>query len=303
MKNKKGSLRKLTPMPAAAAVLAMAASGAHAQTTPVFDYTFPASWDGATTTVADQSSAHNNGTYHYYSTLAAAPPSDSGNSISLSSSPSSANHLGGFYTDAKSLLPNATIAADGGFTYNIDFMWNGAYSSSFGGTEKLLDYSGTESLQIIATNGTAAKLEMTFNTGSTKTGATEIPVTDTIAPNTWYDVTMTFNTTGNSLDSTNGIIGVEDLYVNGVLVGSGSALKGTYGTSLDRPIGIGQFALASTDLIGFNGDIYDPSVDLGVVSVPEPSSLALSLLGGLGVLGVRWNASRRKRWDATQRKS
>ncbi|MGH7940788.1 MAG: PEP-CTERM sorting domain-containing protein [Limisphaerales bacterium] len=302
MKKKKASSRKLTPVPAAAAVLALAASAAHAQSTPVFNYQFPASWNGTTSAVADQSSAGNNGTYRYGLTLAAAPPTDSGNSISDSASASATDPNGGFYTDGTSLLPDATVAADGGFQYNIDFNWNGTFSSSFGGIQKLLDYSGTESLQLVAKSGTVATLEMTFNPGTTSSGATEIAALTTILPNTWYDVTFDFNTEGNSVVAGD-LTGVGALYVDGTLVSSGGAIKGVYGDSLARPIGIGQFGYAGTDLIGFNGDIYNPSVNLGSFVVPEPSSLALSLLGGIGVLGMSWNGSRRKRWSSGKAKS
>jgi hypothetical protein len=82
------------------------------------------------------------------------------------------------------------------------------------------------------------------------------------------------------------------LYVNGSLVGSGAATKGTYGDSLKRPIGIGEFGYGhTTSILGLNGDIYSASIDLGVPSaVPEPSTLALALMGGLSTLGTMWKA-------------
>jgi hypothetical protein len=64
---------------------------------------------------------------------------------------------------------------------------------------------------------------------------------------------------------------------------------------LNRPIGIGEFGYGhTTSIIGLNGDIYNASVDLGVAPVPEPSSLALGVLSGLGGIGMLWNTRRRK---------
>ena len=74
----------------------------------------------------------------------------------------------------------------------------------------------------------------------------------------------------------------------------GTATKGTYGDSLNRPIGVGQLGANFGYLVGLKGDIYDPSVSLGIVATPEPSSLALGLMGGLGMLGMTWRARRSK---------
>lgn len=290
MKNKKGSLKKLAPMPAAAALLALAASAAQAQTTPVFNYTFPASWGGTGTTVTDQSSAGNNGAVNNTVTLSSAvPPGSSGGTESI------VVGSGGIDTTATSLLNNTAIAGAGGFTYNVDFMWNGtAGASSRQYIEKLLDYAGTESLQIAATNSSMAALQMSFANDSSNEVAA---VYYDISPNTWYDVTMTFNTTGNSIDSNGGITGIADLYVNGSLVDSASAQKGNYGDKLGRAIGVGEWAANGEfglNILDFQGDIYNPSVELGVAPVPEPSTLALSLLGGFGAMGMMWKVRRRK---------
>ena len=95
-----------------------------------------------------------------------------------------------FPTDA--ILNNTAIAADGGFTYNIDFLWDGTDSTVFTHVEKLISYAGTEDLQLdtTAANGSAI-LEMEFAADG---GAESTAVSTTINKNTWYNVTLTFVT-------------------------------------------------------------------------------------------------------------
>jgi hypothetical protein len=286
MKNKRRPSKTIAPASAVAAVIALAA-GAHASTTPVFNYSFPASWGGTGTTVTDQSVAGNNGsTVGTLALAAAVPPGNTGGAQSVSTT------AGGILTTATGLLNNTAVAGAGGFTYNVDFMWNGTDSTSFGHTEKLIDYAGTESLQLVTAAGGVATLEMQF---ANNAGVESIPVSMSISQNTWYDVELVFNTAGNSIDGNGDISGYAGLYVNGTLVANGSATKGTYGDSLNRQIGVGQLGANFGYLVGFKGDIHDPTVSLGAATaVPEPSSLALGLVGGFGVLGTMWKARRRK---------
>lgn len=275
---KKHILRTFTPLSAVAAVFGLAASAAQAQTTPVFEYGFPASWNGTGSTITDQSTAGNNGHYDGTLSLATAVPAGApGGAQSLNTS------AGGLLTSANSLLANATVASAGGFTYNLSFLWNGTDSTSFGHTQKLIDYAGTESLQLVTTSGSAS-LQMAFGDNA---GVETIATSTTILPNTWYNVAFTFNTAGNSVGDNGDVSGTAALYVNGSLVGSASATKGAYGDSLSRPIGVGQLGANFGYLVGFKGDIYNPSVRLGVAAVPEPSTLALGVLGGLGLMGLR----------------
>lgn len=267
----KARARTFVPMSAVAVAFGMAAS-AHASS--VFEYNFPASWNGTGATVTDQSSAGNNGVTVASPALATAvPPGAAAGTQSILTS------SGAILTSANSLLSNSAVAAAGGFTEHVQFNWNGTDSTSFGHTQKLIDYAGTESLQLVTTAGSAS-LQMTF---ANDTGVESIPVSTTILPNTWYDATVTFGNTSTNGDDVNG---TANLYVNGLLVSSGAATKGTYGDSLSRPIGVGQLGANFGYLVGFTGDIYDPSVQLGVSAVPEPSTAAL-LLGGVAMLGVR----------------
>lgn len=274
--------KTLTPISAAIAVLALATSGAQAQTTPVFEYNFPASWNGTGTTVTDQSTAGNNGTTQGTLALSAAVPP--GAAVGTQSITTTA---GGIET-APLLLENSIVANAGGFTYDVAFMWDGTDKTGNGHVQKIIDYAGTESLQLTTTAGSA---ELQMGT-SLDTGGIIIAASMTISPNTWYDVTMTFDTQGNSLDGLGDLAGFVSLYVDGSLVDSGSATKGTQGDNFgNRGIGVGQLAFPDTHLVLFTGQIYDPSVSLGVAPVPEPSTIALGLMGGLAFLGA---AARRR---------
>jgi hypothetical protein len=272
---KNPALKYLTPA-IAGACLGLLPSGAQAQVTPVFDATFPASWNGTSTTVTDQSSAGNIGFQSGTATYSSGSMVLGGaGGIKVTGNGTT------FPTDA--ILNNTAIAADGGFTYNIDFLWNGATNA----TQKLIDYAGTESLQL---NGQTGGLTMSF---ANDTGVESTPVSTTLTANTWYDVTLTFDTAGNSLVGGD-ISGIADLYVNGALVSSGAATKGIYGDGLNRPIGIGEFGYGhTTSILGLHGDISDASIDLGVAPVPEPSTLALSALGGIGFIGMIWKGRRK----------
>jgi PEP-CTERM motif len=272
---KKPIMKTFTPISAVAAVFGLAASVAQAQPTPVFQYDFPASWNGTGSTITDQSTAGNNGVFDGTLALSAAVPSGApGGAQSINTS------AGGILTSANSLLANSTVFANGGFTYNVSFMWDGTDSSSFGHTQKLIDYAGTESLQLVTTSGSAS-LQMAFTDDA---GASASVISTTVSPNIWYNVTLSFDATAMVGSDVAGLAFME---VNGGTPIQAAATKGTYGDGLARPIGVGQLGANFGYLVGFTGDIYDPSVSLGATLVPEPSTLALGALGGLGMLLFR----------------
>lgn len=270
---KKPIVKTFTPVSAVAAVFGLAASVVQAQTTPVFHADFPASWNGTSTTVTDQYGTSNvgfqSGTASY--TTAAVPPGALAGTGSMALS-----GVGGIKVTPTALLNNSAVATAGGFTYSIDFLWNGTDATGFGHTQKLIDYAGTESLQLVTTSGSAS-LQMAF---TDDLGSSAPVVSTTISPNIWYNVTLTF---GNTSMVGSDVAGTANLYVDGSLVSSASATKGTFGDGQNRPIGIGEFGYGhTTSIIGLYGDIYDASIQLG--AVPEPSTLALGALGGLGML-------------------
>jgi hypothetical protein len=246
-----------------AAAFALAACSAKAAT-PVFEYNFPASWNGTGTAITDLSSAGNNGFVSGALSLSSLVPPGA-----LPGTQSILTTAGGILTTGSGLLPNSTIAAVGGFRYTVSFMWNGTDSTSFGHTEKIVDYAGTESLQLTTTTG-SAQLQMRFDDSVNA-------LSTTILPNTWYTVAMEFDTLGNAVDGSGNLAGQVSMTVNGGAPITAAATKTAQGDGLNRPIGIGQLGANFGYLVGFNGNIYDPTVSL----VPEPSALALLGVGGL----------------------
>lgn len=234
----------------------------------VLEYSFPASWDDSVTTVTDLSSAGNNGAEGPSGGAATStdiPPGAPAGTLSL------VPDVGGLLTTATNLLDNTVVGPAGGFTMSAQFLWNGV-DNGFGGVQKIVDYAGTESLQIEIdpSDSTVANLVFLLNDN-------DRPVSFPIVADTWYDATATFivtGTDGSDLD------GIATLTLDGTST-SAPASKTTFGDGFGRPIAIGQLALGGTELVELQGLVYDPSVAL----LPEPTTGVL-LLSGLA-LGIR----------------
>jgi hypothetical protein len=268
---------------AAFGLVVITPGAAQAALTPVFEYSFPASWNGTGTAVTDLSSAGNNGIIK-----SATLPTLSTTVLPSDATPGTASLQtgsvsGSFQTTATGLLPNASIASAGGFTWSIEFLWDGTDSSSYSHTQKLIDYVGTDSLQLVTTSGGTASLNFALDGAS--------PISTTISANTWYKATAIFDTLGNPVSGTNTIDGMGTLTVTPV-GGSSTTVsmpvtKDAAGDGLSsRPIGIGEFGyISSTLFIPLYGNIYSASASLGVV--PEPASLSLLGLGATALLARR----------------
>lgn len=248
---------------------------------PVFSYSFPASWNGTGTTIVDQSSAAHNGITNATLALSSnVPPGAAAGTQSITT------NAGGIVTSASQLLTNPTIASAGGYAYDVDFFWDGTDSTSNGHIEKIVDYAGTESLQLTTTAG-SAQLAFIFTTqGVPPAPDTSIGPQTTILPNTWYQVHAEFDTLGNVVGGDGSLAGAATLAVTNlttpgvpVVVGL-PVVKTTYGDTLNRPIGVGELGSSFGHLVFLRGQIYNPSVSL----VPEPASLVL--LSFAGVFGV-----------------
>ncbi|MBE0534661.1 MAG: hypothetical protein IH624_03260 [Phycisphaerae bacterium] len=219
--------------------------------TPVFKYSFPASYDNTSTLLIDLSPAGNDGLIDTRAVLGGylpgqVPPGFSGGSLTGASG-------GHGQTNATFLLSNSAIAAAGGFTMDVWFLWEGTYTN----TRKLIDYAGTENLQ---TNG--GRLLFVFN-ASIADHSLAYP----IQGQKWYHCIAEFDTGDNTVvdGALTGTarLWIDDLSGEGLqLVASREITKSSYGDGFNRPIGINRWAGGGGDWN--QGRIFNPALYLGV---------------------------------------
>src|SRR5690606_24384709 len=94
-------------------------------------------------------------------------------------------------TNAVDLLENSVVAANGGFQFDVTFLWDGT-TNQFA-TQKVIDYAGTESLQFVLDDATPGVAQLFFQFDDNPANS----VSTTIQANTWYQVIATFDTQGN----------------------------------------------------------------------------------------------------------
>ncbi len=240
------------------ACLLASTSMAHAAV-PVFQYSFPASYNGTGTAITDLSSAGNHAALYNSSDVDLIDDRPAGFDAALMSL-TGAN--GGHGTTAAiDLLNTTTVAANGGFSMEVWFKWDGT-----DGTRKLIDYAGTEYLR---TNG--GQIQFGLSNGGTVLGH------DMVAGQ-WYHALAVFDTTGNSAveDPANSgeykVNGDANLYIDGVLEDSATdVVKTGFGDSLNRSIGLNMWTQGGD---WNQGMIFNPSVYLGVVGLePAPPTI------------------------------
>ncbi|QDU56856.1 PEP-CTERM motif protein [Aeoliella mucimassa] len=243
----------------ALSAIAMFASPAQAELVPVFSYSFPASTDGTNLTITDLSTTGNNATLDGETTLVDDRPA--GFDSSLMSLTGSAGGHGA--TDAIDLLENSIIDDFGGYVMDVWLKWEGTYTD----TRKQIDYAGTE---FIRTRDSS--VQFGFNDSA-------VVLSYPIEADEWYHVQGIFDTGTNETDAEGGLTGNAYLIVNDRLVDYElNVTKSSFGDSLDRAIGINRWAGANA--ADWNqGAIFNPSVSLGALPIPEPSTTALMLIG------------------------
>lgn len=249
---------------------------------PIVQYSFPISWNGSGV-VADLSAAGNNAVIQGSASVSTTIPTGmTGKSIKTNTGGPITN-----YATEDTLLNNAYIANYGGFSYDVWFRWDGTANASWN-TQKIIDYAGTESLQLYNPNGVGQiageKVQFAFNSSTTAANA----ISFSISANTWYHAIATFSSGTNTVAGDGSLAGVASFSLDsgsGFTTSTLNVTKSNQGDGLVRPIGFGLLGLGGSALVEFDGLIYNPTVSLGVEtlpntsldgvpSIPEPTSLA-----------------------------
>ena len=167
---------------------------------------------------------------------------------------------GAFSTTSKGInsaatreLLNATVIANGGFTYEAWFKWDG-----IGAVNPIIDYAGTEKLMF--QNG---DLIMRFDTG---TG--NLVLVEDVPTGEWHYVALSFDhdgqpETGGKINGT-----LTWFYDSLIPYGSAPVTKDDFGDSLNRRIGVGRHPQGFT-ADNYAGLIYEPRVSLGALTAQQ----------------------------------
>lgn len=150
-------------------------------------------------------------------------------------------------------LLNATVIANGGFTYEAWFKWDG-----IGSVNPIIDYAGTEKLMF--QNG---DLIMRFDTG---TG--NLVLVEDVPTGEWHYIALSFDHDGQP-EAGGKINGTLTWYYDSLIpYGSAAVTKDDFGDSLNRRIGVGRHPQGFV-ADNYAGLIYEPRVSLGALTAQQ----------------------------------
>lgn len=251
-------MRKMLLMTYAFIPLFYAATTASAtDPVPVFEYRFPASFDGSSTDCIDQSTAGNNAVIDFasgYDAEVRPPEFTSGGSLN-------GTNGGHGLTTGIDLLDNSLVEQYGGFYYDV---WVNPLDYGSDYPSQIINYAGTECLNLTRQTDGTYVFEFLFDNGKNTLSSDPITLGD------WYHVIASFDTNGLSTNYSGTLNGTATLIINDQVVTQNSARKTAFGDSLDRPIGINRWAGPSQIATG-RGHVFNPSVYLGAYpDAPSP---------------------------------
>ncbi len=249
-----------------------------AQLTPVFEYKFPASYDGSLdlAPVVDQSAAGHDGTIHGEGGVTVALSDDvpSGQpagtrSLDLFNTP------GAILTEETKLFNLVEVASHGGLTFDVWFKGMPTASS------KIIDYAGT--LYIGARPGNADgddnPGELFFSVGNSIVASLVLDADDGLSPDDWNHVLLTYTVTDAS--NPESLVGDVVVILNDEIRAAFGIAMNSTGDSLDRPTAVGSHPTsvnATTGVRGesYNGLVYNPSGYFGVEPLSQPIFVLIS---------------------------
>ncbi|HMP08149.1 MAG TPA: hypothetical protein PJ982_17510, partial [Lacipirellulaceae bacterium] len=167
---------------------------------------------------------------------------------------------GKLITNAVNLLHNAAVAPAGGFTLETWFKTSGGS----GATGSIIDYAGTERIQlagaVVGAGGLGDNTRLEFRVGSSLYPLFNADLN--IADNVWHKATAQFLLTDAS-DNRN-LRGDLRLTIDNQTLQLQNVVKTSTGDDLNRPIGFGHHPSATGAGDNFEGLLYNPKVYLGV---------------------------------------